>query len=80
MHADHTPGPRQGRISLIRLQARVPAFLSPPTLEKRRSRGGGPIFVKLGRLVRYKVEYLEAWLAVAAGGPTSDPGAAPANL
>ena len=62
--------------------------MSPRTLEKRRSSGGGPVFVKLGSLVRYKVDDLEAWIA---GGrrrstsdpgpePTSDPGPEPADL
>jgi excisionase family DNA binding protein len=54
--------------------------VSPRTLEKHRSRGGGPVFVKLGGLVRYKVEDLEAWIAGGRRRSTSDPGAAPANV
>ena len=42
--------------------------VSPRTLEKHRSRGGGPVFVKLGGLVRYKVEDLEAWIAGSKAG------------
>jgi excisionase family DNA binding protein len=53
--------------------------VSPRTLEKHRSRGGGPVFVKLGGLVRYKVEDLEAWIAGGRRRSTSDPGAPPAN-
>jgi excisionase family DNA binding protein len=54
--------------------------VSPRTLEKHRSRGGGPVFVKLGGLVRYKVEDLEAWIAGGRRRSTSDPGAPPASL
>jgi excisionase family DNA binding protein len=54
--------------------------MSPRTLEKRRSSGGGPVFVKLGSLVRYKVEDLEAWIAGGRRRPTSDPGVPPASL
>jgi excisionase family DNA binding protein len=53
--------------------------VSPRTLEKRRSSGGGPVFVKLGGSVRYKVEDLEAWIAGGRRRSTSDPGAPPAN-
>jgi excisionase family DNA binding protein len=54
--------------------------VSPRTLEKHRSRGGGPVFVKLGGLVRYKVEDLDAWIAGGRRRSTSDPGAPPARL
>jgi excisionase family DNA binding protein len=36
--------------------------LSQSTLEKLRLRGGGPPFLKLGRLVKYRAIDLEAWL------------------
>ncbi|MDY7093778.1 MAG: helix-turn-helix domain-containing protein [Acidobacteriota bacterium] len=36
--------------------------LSPATLETMRSRGGGPVFVKLGRRVVYRREDLDEWL------------------
>ena len=36
--------------------------LSPATLETLRCRGGGPVFVKLGRRVVYRREDLEAWM------------------
>jgi len=32
------------------------------TLQAWRHRGGGPAFVKVGRLVRYRVEDVESWL------------------
>ena len=65
---------------LSTVQAAEYCGVSPRTLEKRRSRGGGPVFVKLGGLVRYKVEDLEAWIAGGRRRSTSDPGAAPPNL
>jgi len=37
--------------------------LSLPTLETLRSRGGGPVFTKLGRRVVYQKEDLDAWLS-----------------
>lgn len=36
--------------------------LSPRTLEALRVRGGGPSYLKLGRLVRYEPAALEAWI------------------
>jgi len=37
--------------------------MSPATLETRRVRGGGPPFVKAGRLVLYRISDLDAWVA-----------------
>jgi len=37
--------------------------LSVDTLAEWRCRGGGPIFHKLGRAVRYRLSDLDAWLA-----------------
>ena len=36
--------------------------ISKRTLEGMRLRGGGPAYVKVGRLVRYTDELLEQWL------------------
>lgn len=36
---------------------------SPSTLAKMRLTGTGPVFVKLGRKVAYRLEDLEAWVA-----------------
>ena len=36
--------------------------LSPSTLEKRRLNGNGPVFLKLGRSVRYRLSDLDAWI------------------
>jgi hypothetical protein len=32
------------------------------TLQAWRCRGGGPPFIRVGRLVRYRPEHLQAWL------------------
>ena len=37
--------------------------LSKPTLERFRTSGNGPAFVKLGKSVRYRRSDLDAWLA-----------------
>ncbi len=45
------------------LEAATYVGLSPSTLEKYRTAGGGPRFVRLGgRAVGYDVEDLDAWL------------------
>ena len=36
--------------------------ISPRTLDTMRSRGGGPVFVKLGRRVAYRKRDLDQWL------------------
>ncbi len=46
--------------------------LAVSTLEKLRVRGGGPRYLKLGRSVRYRIEDLDAWMAVRVVGSTSD--------
>jgi len=48
--------------------------VTPRMLEARRSRGGGPPFVKVGRAVRYREADLEAWIAERTRASTSDPG------
>jgi excisionase family DNA binding protein len=50
--------------------------LSERTLERLRVSGGGPHFVKTGRLVRYREADLEAWIAARIVGSTSVPVAA----
>jgi excisionase family DNA binding protein len=37
--------------------------ISPVTATKWRARSGGPPFIKIGRLVRYRRTDLDAWLA-----------------
>lgn len=46
--------------------------LSPRTLEALRVRGGGPSYLKLGRLVRYEPAALEAWIDARRLVSTSD--------
>lgn len=41
------------------------------SLQKRRLRGDGPQFVKLGRLVRYRPEDVRAWIAARVVNSTS---------
>ena len=48
--------------------------LSPRTLERYRVAGGGPKFLKLGRLVFYEKRALDEWLASRRRRSTSDPG------
>jgi hypothetical protein len=55
-------------------EAAVHCHLSPRTLEKRRVRGGGPPYHKLGRLVWYSLRDLDDWIASARRLSTSDPG------
>ena len=47
--------------------------LSPRTLEKMRTIGGGPRFRKLGRRVVYALQDLEAWSNARTCESTSDP-------
>ena len=47
--------------------------LSPRTLEKLRTIGGGPRFRKLGRRIVYKIVDLDAWAESRACESTSDP-------
>jgi excisionase family DNA binding protein len=37
--------------------------VSPRTLERLRLSGGGPAFYKCGRLVRYRQDDLDSWIA-----------------
>jgi len=46
--------------------------LSERTLERLRVTGGGPVFVKAGRLVRYREADLETWIASRVVGSTSE--------
>jgi hypothetical protein len=46
----------------------------PQTLAKSRVTGHGPPFLKVGRLVYYDLEELDAWLLACRRRSTSDPG------
>ena len=54
-------------------QAGAHLNLSPRTLEKLRTLGGGPRFRKLRRRVVYKLGDLDAWAESRACDSTSDP-------
>lgn len=45
--------------------------LSVATLEAWRTRGGGPVFLKLGKAVRYRIADLESFLNARARTSTS---------
>lgn len=47
---------------------------SDKSLAKWRVIGGGPTFIKLGRLVRYRERDLAAWMDTRRRNSTSDPG------
>lgn len=52
-------------------QAAVYLGLAVSTLNKWRCHGGGPVFIKMGRAVRYRVEDLEKFLNTSATDSTS---------
>ena len=47
--------------------------LSESALEKKRVAGTGPVFVKLGKSVRYEVAALEEWISAGRHKSTSTP-------
>lgn len=48
--------------------------VSPRTIESWRVKGGGPRFVRIGHLVRYRCDDVEEWLESQTRTSTSDPG------
>ena len=46
--------------------------LSERTLERLRLSGGGPLYVKCGRSVRYRAHDLEAWISARVVSSTSE--------
>jgi predicted DNA-binding transcriptional regulator AlpA len=48
------------------------AGLSVSTLQKKRVSGDGPLYVKIGRSVRYREEDLEAYVAARVVASTSE--------
>jgi hypothetical protein len=63
---------RKGSPFLNAAQAALYVGLSPRTLEKMRTLGGGPRFRKHGRYVRYHIADLDAWSCDAARRTTRD--------
>ena len=62
--------------AMVRLYTQVEAArllrLSERTLERLRLQGGGPLYVKAGRAVRYRETDLEAWIAARVVNSTSE--------
>ena len=46
--------------------------LSPRTLQRKRVDGDGPVFVKLGKLIRYRPCDLDSYVAANVRGSTSE--------
>jgi excisionase family DNA binding protein len=59
---------------LTQRQAANLLCLSERTLERLRLQGGGPLYVKAGRAVRYRETDLEAWIAARVVSNTSQIG------
>jgi excisionase family DNA binding protein len=57
---------------LTQREAAAELRLSQRTLERFRVSGGGPTYVKAGRLVRYREADLEAWITSRAVNNTSE--------
>jgi predicted DNA-binding transcriptional regulator AlpA len=47
--------------------------LSESALEKKRVDGSGPVFVKLGKAVRYEITALDDWIAAGRRKSTAGP-------
>lgn len=65
------------RFFLIEKEAARLLGFSVRTLQAWRVRGGGPLFVKAGRSVRYRPSDLEAWVEERLRRSTSDRGEKP---
>ena len=57
---------------LTQREAAAQLRLSQRTLERFRVSGGGPTYIKAGRLVRYREQDLEKWIASRVVGSTSE--------
>ena len=73
MSSGSVGGAREARRMRTR-EAAAYTGLSESTLEKWRIAGGGPAFLKLGRVVVYDEHDLSAWLSSRRRMSTSDPG------
>ena len=69
------PLPRDPDALLMTTEAAFLAGLEPRTLEAKRLRGGGPLFVRISaRAVRYRRKDLIDWIENRLVRTTSDPG------
>ena len=64
----------QQRVYLSTPQAAAILGLSPRTLERYRVTGEGPVFAKIGRLVRYSRAEIDKWAVRRSKRSTSDDG------
>lgn len=55
-------------------QAATRLHVTPNCLQAWRHRGGGPRFLKMGRVVRYRNSDLDGFLDASVRSSTSDPG------
>lgn len=53
-------------------QGAAEAHLSPSTMNKKRLDGSGPVFLKIGRAVRYRRRDIRAWLEKQTRNSTSE--------
>jgi excisionase family DNA binding protein len=63
-------------LMLTQIEAAQLLRVSVRTLERYRVAGGGPVFCKCGRLVRYRQSDLDAWINGRVRRSTSDGGVA----
>ncbi|MHA7774682.1 helix-turn-helix domain-containing protein [Roseibium sp. M-1] len=70
--SDHTPHEVDGGPFLTTREAARFLKLKPNTLEKMRVYGGGPIYRKHGRHVRYHIDDLNDWSNLRKKDSTSD--------
>ena len=68
----HVDPARKESPFLATKQAAQYVGLSPRTLEKMRTEGGGPSYRKHGRYVRYHLADLDAWSTARSKSSTSD--------
>jgi excisionase family DNA binding protein len=61
---------------LTQREAALSLRLSERTLERLRVSGGGPRFLKAGKVVRYREADLQAWIEARVRGSTSEQPAA----
>ena len=68
---DQAEGPNTPTVILTTSEAARYLGLAMSTLNKWRCHGGGPVFVKLGRAVRYRHEDLDTYISTRSLSSTS---------
>lgn len=69
---DNEPDALQGKTFYTTNEAATFLILKPNTLEKMRVYGGGPVYRKHGRSVRYHIDDLNGWSNLRKKDSTSD--------